>query len=145
MLQLMIDTNVEEDGEQSCPVGGKKLSNEQITAHSLTFFLAGYETTANTLSYTAYLLAIHPEVQEKLQRDIDSYMEDKPVGLNRVFCQLSIFSALLGCWYVRGQSGDHLSGSSGAGVTETVPPCTNVSKIMSNCPFIRITLYNSCV
>ncbi|XP_064394654.1 cytochrome P450 3A24-like [Halichondria panicea] len=78
MLQLMIDATVDEEGEQSCPVGGKKLTNEQIVGLCTGFFLAGYETTANTLSYTAYLLALHPEVQEKLQRDIDSYMEDNP-------------------------------------------------------------------
>ena len=130
----MIDATVDEEGEQSCPVGGKKLTNEQIVGQCTGFFLAGYETTANTLSYTAYLLALHPEVQEKLQRDIDSYMEDNPVSLNRVFCQLIVYSlhALLGCWSVRGQSGDHLSGSGGARVTQTVPSCTNVSEC--SCP-----------
>ena len=130
MLQLMIDATVDEEGEQSCPVGGKKLTNEQIVGLCTGFFLAGYETTANTLSYTAYLLALHPEVQEKLQRDIDSYMEDNPVSLNRVFCQLIVYSlhALLGCWSVRGQSEDHLSGSGGARITQTVPSCTNVSE-----------------
>ncbi len=81
MLQLIIDATVDEEGEQSCPVDGKKLTNEQIVGLCIGFLLAGYETTANTLSYTAYLLALHPEVQEKLQRDIDSYMEDNPVGL----------------------------------------------------------------
>ncbi len=73
----MMDANVQGDNGE-CPVT-KKLSTEQITVQSMGFFLAGYETTANTLSYTAYLLALHPQVQEKLQREIDSYMEDNPV------------------------------------------------------------------
>jgi thromboxane-A synthase len=30
------------------------------------FFTAGFETTATTLSVASYLLAKHPEVQEKL-------------------------------------------------------------------------------
>ena len=75
----MIEASVQE--EEGCPVqSDKKLTNEQIVSHSVTFFLAGYETTANTLSYTAYLLALHPVIQEKLQREIDSYLDDNPVS-----------------------------------------------------------------
>ena len=81
LLQLMIDASVpEEEREQSSPITGNKLSSDQIVSHSLTFFLAGYETTANTLSYTAYLLALHPDIQEKLQREIDNYLDDNPVS-----------------------------------------------------------------
>ena len=58
---------------------GRKLTDEEIVAHAVTFILAGYETTANTLAYTSYLLALHPDIQEKLQSEIDSYFEDKPV------------------------------------------------------------------
>ena len=58
---------------------GNRLTNEEIVAHAVTFLLAGYETTANTLSYTAYLLALNPDIQEKLQSEIDSYYDDKPV------------------------------------------------------------------
>ena len=58
---------------------GNRLSNEEIVAHAVTFLLAGYETTANTLSYTAYLLALNPDIQEKLQSEIDSYFDDTPV------------------------------------------------------------------
>ena len=50
---------------------GRKLSNEQIVAHARIFLLAGYETTANALAYTAYLLALHPPVQERLCSEID--------------------------------------------------------------------------
>ena len=59
---------------------GNKLSNEEIVAHAVTFLLAGYETTANTLAYTSYLLALNPDIQEKLQSEIDSYFDDKPVS-----------------------------------------------------------------
>ena len=84
----MIDaTGEEEEGDTAavggdCPLArkGSKLSNEEIVAHAVTFMLAGYETTANTLSYTAYLLALSPKVQEKLQSEIDNYFEDKPVS-----------------------------------------------------------------
>ena len=62
---------------------GNRLSNEEIVAHAVTFLLAGYETTANTLSYTAYLLALNPHIQEKLQSEIDSYFDDKTVKLDK--------------------------------------------------------------
>ena len=59
---------------------GNRLSNEEIVAHASTFLLAGYETTSNTLAYTSYLLALNPDIQEKLQFEIDSYFDDKPVS-----------------------------------------------------------------
>ena len=56
------------------------LTDEEITSHSITFMLAGYETTANTLTYTAYLLALNPDIQQKLQAEIDTLYEENPVS-----------------------------------------------------------------
>ena len=62
-------------------VGGEgKLSDEEIVTNSIVFLIAGNETTANTLAFTSYLLALHPEIQEKLQAKIDEYFESKPVS-----------------------------------------------------------------
>ena len=58
----------------------KRLTTEQIAGFSIEFILAGYETTANTLSFTTHLLATHPDVQEKLQAEIDQYFEEEPVS-----------------------------------------------------------------
>ena len=71
----MIDAT--EQGEGG---GGRRLTDEEIESHSITFLLAGYETTANTLAYTSYLLALNPEIQEKLQAKIDEYFESNPVS-----------------------------------------------------------------
>ena len=76
LLQLMIDATVEY-GNGTCT---KKLKSEYITSVSVEILLAGYETTANTLTYTTYLLATHPDVQEKLQAEIDQYFEEEPVS-----------------------------------------------------------------
>lgn len=59
-----------------CP---SKLTNEQIVAEAVGLLMAGYDTTANALAYTSYLLALNPDVQERLQSEIDSYFEDNPV------------------------------------------------------------------
>ena len=41
------------------------------TLREIDFLLTGYETTANTLSYTTYLPATDPDIQEKLRAEID--------------------------------------------------------------------------
>ena len=62
------------------PDRGRKLTDEEIVAHAVVFILAGYETTANTLACTSYLLALNPDIQEKLQSEIDSYFGENPVS-----------------------------------------------------------------
>ncbi len=43
----------------------------QIAAQTNTMILAGYETTANTLAYSIYLLGKNPEAQQQLLQEID--------------------------------------------------------------------------
>ena len=50
------------------------LSHEEILAQGILFFLAGYETTANTLSLFGYQLAVNPDVQDRLIKEIDEVM-----------------------------------------------------------------------
>ena len=57
-----------------------KLSTGQIVANSVEFLLAGYETTSATLSFTTYLLAANPEVQERLANEIHEYLAVNPVS-----------------------------------------------------------------
>ena len=79
-------TVTDEAAASECPVqhhstaSKSKLSNEEIVSFATSFLGAGYETTANTLSYTAYLLAINPSIQERLQSEIDGYFDEKPVS-----------------------------------------------------------------
>ena len=35
--------------------------------------LAGYETTANTLAYSVYLLGKHPDAQQRLLQEVDQH------------------------------------------------------------------------
>ena len=83
----MIDATEGEDEEEG------KLSDEEIVANSLTFLLAGFETTAITLSFASYLLALHPEIQEKLQTEIDEYFESKPVSQSLMHTTLTWLQA----------------------------------------------------
>ena len=88
MLQLMIDATgeeeetVDEKERSGCPFPktAGKMTSEDVVGHARVVLLAGYETTANTLAYTSYLLALNPDIQEKLQSEIDNYFDDKPVS-----------------------------------------------------------------
>jgi cytochrome P450 len=59
---------------------GKKFSDEEIVGISVGFLVAGNETTASTMSSMAYLLALNPRIQEKLQSEIDQFFEHDPVS-----------------------------------------------------------------
>ena len=58
------------------------LTDEEVVMHAIMIMMAGYETTANTLAYTSYLLALNPNIQEKLQSEIDSYFDENPVSFS---------------------------------------------------------------
>ena len=49
---------------------GTDLEHYEIMAQAFLFFLAGYETTANTLSFALYHLAVNQECQEKAYEEI---------------------------------------------------------------------------
>src|SRR5439155_11499034 len=45
---------------------------------AMTLFLAGHETTALTLTWTWYLLATHPQVEERLAAEVREVLGDRP-------------------------------------------------------------------
>ncbi|CAG9465367.1 unnamed protein product [Pedinophyceae sp. YPF-701] len=49
---------------------GAQLSRDQVIAQARTFLLAGYETTASALAFATYLLAKHPEEQERVATEV---------------------------------------------------------------------------
>lgn len=53
---------------------GSGMTDEQLRDEVMTLFLAGHETTANALSWTFYLLAQHPEVEAKLQEELETVL-----------------------------------------------------------------------
>ena len=74
LLQLMLEAHDENTGTKSSGY----LSNEEIVAEVITFILAGYETTSNALSYTAYLLALNPTIQDRIIKEINDYYDVNP-------------------------------------------------------------------
>lgn len=52
-------------------VSAQELSEEEALSQCVSFFIAGQDATSSALAYTFYLLAIHPEVQQRLQEEVD--------------------------------------------------------------------------
>lgn len=50
---------------------GSQLSDADIFGNTMTLLLAGEDTTANTLAWMMHFLALHPQVQEELRREVD--------------------------------------------------------------------------
>ncbi|KAG0439634.1 hypothetical protein HPB47_016571, partial [Ixodes persulcatus] len=51
--------------------GVKALTEDEAMAQCLLFFLGGQDTTSSVISFTLYLLALHPEIQAKLREEAD--------------------------------------------------------------------------
>ncbi|XP_039471650.1 thromboxane-A synthase-like isoform X1 [Oreochromis aureus] len=51
----------------------KMMTEDEIVGQAFVFLLAGYETSSNTLAFTCYLLALHPECQLRVQKEVDDF------------------------------------------------------------------------
>lgn len=64
IISMLLLARDEETGEQ--------MSDQQLRDELLTLFIAGHETTANTLTWVWYLIAQHPEIEQKLYEELDA-------------------------------------------------------------------------
>jgi cytochrome P450 len=53
---------------------------EQVRDDALTILLAGHETIANALVWTWTLLAQHPTIEERLEREVDIVLGERPAA-----------------------------------------------------------------
>ena len=93
ILQAMLDASEEQDKNGNGGDKGKngnggdknkngnggdknkiQMTDQEVKSNALVLVLAGYETTANALVFTAYLLAKHPHVQERLYEEIVEHL-----------------------------------------------------------------------
>ncbi|KXN72722.1 cytochrome P450 [Conidiobolus coronatus NRRL 28638] len=93
ILSLMIESNMKD-------LNG--LTEEDVRYNTLIFFLAGQDTTSFTLSAVLYLLAEHPEIQEKVRQEVikvlgeNEYVDGKiQVPTNEQLNQLEYLYAVI--------------------------------------------------
>lgn len=67
LLQRLLTAVDSEDPES-------RLSDREIRDQLMTLFLAGHETTSHALTWTWYLLARNPEVEQQLHRELDQVL-----------------------------------------------------------------------
>jgi len=69
LLSMMLHARDEDDGS--------RMTDAQLADEARTFLLAGHETTAITLTWTFYLLAQHPEIQQALGEELDRVLDGR--------------------------------------------------------------------
>ena len=75
VIEERVASNVEKDDLldmllQARYEDGTAMSRQQLIDEVLILFTAGFETTANTLSFTLFLIAKHAKIQEKLLQEV---------------------------------------------------------------------------
>ena len=71
LLHMMLQAR--DENRDTCP-----LSNEEVVSTVMSNLLAGFETTGLTLSNLAYHLALNPDLQDKLAKEINDYFDLHP-------------------------------------------------------------------
>ena len=90
LLSMLLASTYESD-DPSSPASPTGMSNEQVRDEVLTIFLAGYETVANGLAWTWYLLSQNPEVESKLHAELDAVLG---TGVHQRLPTLADYAAL---------------------------------------------------
>ena len=70
LLSMLLDAQDESGSREG-------MSDRQVRDEAVTLFLAGQETTANSLSWTFYLISQHPEVENKLHQEISEVLGER--------------------------------------------------------------------
>ncbi|XP_076029219.1 putative cytochrome P450 6a13 [Oratosquilla oratoria] len=88
-LQLLLDARMQEYVNNNKPgkedkstfnsspkkFSGEVLNELVITAQCVLFYIAGYDTTATTLSFVSYCLALNPKVQQRVMDEIETVLD----------------------------------------------------------------------
>ncbi|XP_031628978.1 probable cytochrome P450 6d4 [Contarinia nasturtii] len=78
LIQLRNTGNVQKDDEWETVIKNdgsqKKMSLDEIKAHSFAFFGAGFETSSTTMSFCMYELAKNPDIQERVRNEIKTVL-----------------------------------------------------------------------
>ncbi|CAL2031267.1 unnamed protein product [Caenorhabditis brenneri] len=91
-IDLFLDArvdDVEHFGEtndefhKSTIYNNRKLTTQEIISQCFVFLVAGFDTTAISLSIVAYFLSLNPRVQKKLQEEIDKECPDPEVTFDQ--------------------------------------------------------------
>lgn len=69
VIQLLMDSRSKREP-------GRELTILNITSQAFIFFVAGFDSSSTLMSFVAHEIAVNPDIQEKLQNEIDKILED---------------------------------------------------------------------
>ena len=69
LLSMLLHAQDEDDG--------RRMTDRQLRDEAMTLFMAGHETTANTLAWTWMLLSQNPEAAARLHAELDTVLEGR--------------------------------------------------------------------
>jgi cytochrome P450 len=97
LLASMVDANEAEKREkQQSSSKPTYLTDSELYGNLFVFNLAGFETTAGTMTFALPYLATHPEIQEWVREEVDMhYTSSKPVIFEETYPKLVRCLALL--------------------------------------------------
>lgn len=80
------------------------VTDKQIRDELMTFMLAGSDTTASTLAFCVYELSRHPEVRDRVVREVDAALAAREPGkLSRCRSMHCIWPVM--CWQIVNTAG----------------------------------------
>ncbi|XP_076996606.1 cytochrome P450 3A12-like isoform X2 [Tamandua tetradactyla] len=71
------------------------LTELELLAQSIIFIFTGYESTSSVLSFLMYELATHPDVQKKLQEEIDAALPNKAPATCNALVQMECLDVVV--------------------------------------------------
>ncbi|KAL3842942.1 hypothetical protein ACJMK2_020915 [Sinanodonta woodiana] len=93
-LQLMINahkeegTDADDDEENDIRFDAYKkrgMTDTEVLANSIIFFLAAYDTTSNLLTFASYCLATNQDIQDRLRTEINEELGESKPTYDNVF------------------------------------------------------------
>jgi cytochrome P450/nitrite reductase/ring-hydroxylating ferredoxin subunit len=75
---------------------GKHLTDEEVSSNVFSILLAGEDSTANSIAWALHFMTMFPDVQEKMQNEVDSiYVGDSVLGSFDSLQQLPYIEAVI--------------------------------------------------
>lgn len=81
LLSMLVAAHYEAEDSSDGSTAGTGMTDTQVRDEILTIFLAGYETVANALTWTWYLLSENPEAAERMYAEVDETLGTRTATL----------------------------------------------------------------
>jgi cytochrome P450 len=76
--RTILESIVLAGSDRASQVGGRPLAEGSVLGNIFFTLMAGHETTGNSLAFAVLLLAIYPEHQTEIQKELDRVLGDRP-------------------------------------------------------------------